>query len=221
MAFCKEYNAATAKMAGEIIPVEITVYEDRSFTFILKTPPASELLKKAAGIASGSGKPNKDFVGQVTMAQVAEIAKKKLPDTNATKLDRRRLVVSNAAKVTGKIKLALTAGKGVNIMAFCKEYNAATAKMAGEIIPVEITVYEDRSFTFILKTPPASELLKKAAGIASGSGKPNKDFVGQVTMAQVAEIAKKKLPDTNATKLESAIKMVEGTARNMGVKIVA
>lgn len=147
---------------------------------------------------------------------------------------RRRLVVSNAAKVTGKIKLALQAGKanpsppvgpalgskGVNIMAFCKEYNAATSKMAGEIIPVEITVYEDRSFTFVLKTSPASVLLKKAAGITTGSGKPNKDIVGKVTRAQVAEIAKKKLPDTNATKVESVIRMIEGTAKNMGLQLV-
>jgi len=139
-----------------------------------------------------------------------------------------------AAKATGKIKLELVAGKanpappvgpalgakGVNIMAFCKEYNAATSKMAGDVIPVEITVYEDRSFTFILKTPPTAVLLKKAAGVERGSGKPNKDIVGQVTKAQVEEIAKRKLPDTNASKVESAIKMVEGTARSLGLKVV-
>jgi large subunit ribosomal protein L11 len=106
-------------------------------------------------------------------------------------------------------------------MAFCKEYNAATAKMAGDVIPVEITVYEDRSFTFVLKTPPAAVLLKKAAGIAAGSGKPNSQKVGTVTKAQVEEIAKKKLPDTNATKVESVMRMVEGTARNMGLEVVA
>ncbi|KIZ07135.1 50S ribosomal protein L11 [Monoraphidium neglectum] len=147
---------------------------------------------------------------------------------------RNTLVITNAAKVTGKIKLELQAGKanpappvgpalgskGVNIMAFCKEYNAATAKMAGDVIPVEITVYEDRSFTFILKTPPAAILLKKAAGIQSGSGKPNAEKVGQVTRAQVEEIAKKKLPDTNATKVDSVMRMVEGTARNMGLTVV-
>ncbi|PNH11058.1 50S ribosomal protein L11 [Tetrabaena socialis] len=145
-----------------------------------------------------------------------------------------RKVTTMASKVTGKIKLALSAGKanpappvgpalgskGVNIMAFCKEYNAQTAKMIGDIIPVEITVYEDRSFTFILKTSPTSVLLKKAAGVASGAGKPNKDIVGQVTRKQVAEIAAKKLPDTNASKLESVVRMVEGTAKNMGIKVV-
>lgn len=146
----------------------------------------------------------------------------------------RRLTVTMAAKVTGKIKLALTAGKanpsppvgpalgskGVNIMAFCKEYNAQTSKMAGQIIPVEITVYEDRSFTFILKTSPASVLLKKAAGIEKGSAKPNKENVGKVTMAQVSEIAKTKLPDTNATSLDSAVRMVLGTAKNMGLQVL-
>ena len=105
-------------------------------------------------------------------------------------------------------------------MAFCKEYNAATSKMAGDIVPVEITVYEDRSFTFILKTSPAAVLLKKAAGIEKGAGKPNTESVGTVTRKQVEEIARKKLPDTNATKVESVMRMVEGTARNMGLKVV-
>ncbi|GAX78308.1 hypothetical protein CEUSTIGMA_g5750.t1 [Chlamydomonas eustigma] len=154
--------------------------------------------------------------------------------TTSSRSGSQRKVTTMAAKVTGKIKLALTAGKanpappvgpalgskGVNIMAFCKEYNAQTAKMAGQVIPVEITVYEDRSFTFILKTSPASVLLKKAAGIEIGSGKPNKDKVGKVTRAQVLEIAKTKLPDTNATKLESVVPMIEGTAKNMGITIV-
>ena len=147
---------------------------------------------------------------------------------------RTTLVVVAAAKVTGKIKLELIGGKanpsppvgpalgskGVNIMAFCKEYNAQTSKMAGEVVPVEITVYEDRSFTFVLKTPPTAVLLKKAAGIQKGAGKPNKDIVGKVTKAQVRDIAVKKLPDTNATKVESAMRMVEGTARNMGLQVV-
>lgn len=146
----------------------------------------------------------------------------------------RSAVVSNAAKVTGKIKLELQAGKanpappigpalgakGVNIMAFCKEYNAQTAKMAGEVIPVEITVYEDRSFTFILKTPPTAVLLKKAAGVEKGSGKPNSEKVGTVTRAAVEEVAKKKLPDMNATTLESAVRMVEGTAKSLGLVLV-
>jgi len=139
-----------------------------------------------------------------------------------------------AKKVVAVIKLALQAGKanpappvgpalgqhGVNIMAFCKEYNAQTAKMAGDVVPVEITVYEDRSFTFILKTPPTAVLLKKAAGIPTGSGKPKTEKVGKVTKAQVEEIAKRKLPDTNASKLESACKMVEGTARSLGLVVV-
>ncbi|PRW33322.1 50S ribosomal L11 [Chlorella sorokiniana] len=129
------------------------------------------------------------------------------------------------------IKLALPAGKanpappvgpalgakGVNIMQFCKEYNAATQDKAGMIIPVEITVYEDRSFTFILKTPPASVLLKKAAGVESGSGEPNRKKVGKVTMDQVREIATIKLPDLNCTDLEAACNTVMGTARNMGI----
>ena len=104
-------------------------------------------------------------------------------------------------------------------MDFCKQYNAATADKGGTIIPVEITVYEDRSFTFILKTPPASVLLAKAAGVAKGSGNP-KEIVGKVTTAQVREIAEIKLPDLNATAVEPAMRIIEGTAKNMGIQVV-
>ena len=109
---------------------------------------------------------------------------------------------------------------GVNIMEFCKQFNAKTQKDAGLIIPVVITVYQDRSFTFILKTPPAAVLLKKVAGIAKGSGEPNKNKVGKVTRAQLMEIAKTKMPDLNAYDLETACKIVAGTARSMGIEVV-
>lgn len=136
-------------------------------------------------------------------------------------------------KVVGKVKLQIQAGKanpappigpalgqhGVNIMAFCKEYNAKTQDKAGTIIPVEITVFEDRSFDFVLKTPPASELLKKAAGVEKGSPTPNKAKVGSVSKAKITEIAKIKMPDLNATTIEAAERMVAGTARNMGITI--
>ncbi len=139
-----------------------------------------------------------------------------------------------AKKVTGLIKLALPAGKatpappvgpalgqhGVNIAAFCKEYNAKTNDKTGLIIPVEISVYEDRSYTFILKTPPASVLLANAAKIKSGSKTPNKVSVGSITKVQLEEIAQIKLPDLNTTKISSATKIVEGTARNMGISII-
>merc|ERR1711966_637415 len=111
-------------------------------------------------------------------------------------------------------------GHGVNIAAFCKEYNAKTGDKAGLIIPVEISVYEDRSYTFILKTPPASVLLAEAAKIKKGSSTPNKVNVGSITKNQLEEIANIKLPDLNTTKLTSAMKIVEGTARNMGISIV-
>ncbi|MNK55568.1 50S ribosomal protein L11 [compost metagenome] len=138
-----------------------------------------------------------------------------------------------AKKVTALIKLALVGGKanpappvgpalgqhGVNIMEFCKQYNAQTTEKAGQVIPVEITVYEDRSFTFVLKTPPASELIKKAAGVTSGSGKPNSQKVGTITMAQVREIAETKMPDLNSVSIESAMVQVAGTARSMGVTV--
>jgi len=139
-----------------------------------------------------------------------------------------------AKKITGYVKLHIPAGKatpappvgpalgqqGVNIMDFCKAFNAQTAKMGdGMIIPVVVTVYQDRSYTFITKTPPASILLKKAAGLAKGSGAPNKDKVGKVTKAQVEEIARTKLPDLNTHSLESAIRSVSGTARSMGIEI--
>ncbi|HEY9893778.1 MAG TPA: 50S ribosomal protein L11 [Candidatus Sericytochromatia bacterium] len=138
-----------------------------------------------------------------------------------------------AKKVVAMIKLALNAGKanpappvgpalgqhGVNIMAFCKEYNAKTADQAGMVVPVEISVFEDRSFTFILKTPPASVLIQKAAGIPKGSSQPNKQKVGSITRAQLQEIAQTKMPDLNANDIEAAMKIVEGTARNMGVGI--
>lgn len=139
-----------------------------------------------------------------------------------------------AKKVAAVIKLAITAGKanpappigpalgqhGVNIMMFCKEYNARTADQTGLVIPVEISVYEDRSFTFILKTPPASVLIQKAAGIEKGSGEPNKKKVGKITTAQLREIAQTKLPDLNANDIDAAMKIVAGTAKNMGVTVV-
>ena len=138
-----------------------------------------------------------------------------------------------AKKVTGYIKLQIPAGQatpappvgpalgqhGVNIMEFCKTFNARTQGQQGLIIPVVITVFSDRSFTFITKTPPASILLLKAAGLQKGSGVPNKNKVGKVTKQQVEEIARTKMPDLNAANLEAAIKTVEGTARSMGIEV--
>ena len=112
------------------------------------------------------------------------------------------------------------AGHGINIMAFCKEYNARTQNRVGEIIPAEITVFTDGSFSFILKSPPASELLKKAAGVTGGSSAPNRDKVGKVTRAQLREIAEIKIKDMNALDIEGAMRQIEGTARNMGITIV-
>ena len=139
-----------------------------------------------------------------------------------------------AKKVVGMVKLQIPGGQanpsppvgpalcqhGVNIMEFCKAFNAQTKNQEGTIIPVVITIYADRSFSFITKTPPAAVLLKKAAGIIKGSGEPNRNKVGQVTRAQVKEIAQTKLPDLNAASLEAAILTIEGTARSMGIDIV-
>jgi large subunit ribosomal protein L11 len=111
------------------------------------------------------------------------------------------------------------AGHGINIMAFCKEYNARTQNQVGEVITAEITVYTDGSFTFILKSPPASEMLKKAAGIPKGSDIPNRNKVGKVTRAQIRDIAEKKMKDMNANDLEAAMRQIEGTARNMGLTV--
>jgi large subunit ribosomal protein L11 len=111
------------------------------------------------------------------------------------------------------------AGHGINIMAFCKEYNARTSNRPGEVIPAEITVYTDGSFTFVLKTPPAAVLLRKAAGVEKGSGVPNKDKVGSVTRKQVREIAELKMKDLNAIDIEGAMRQVEGTARSMGITV--
>jgi large subunit ribosomal protein L11 len=138
-----------------------------------------------------------------------------------------------AKKVRTVIKLQLAAGRadpsppvgpalgqhGVNIMAFCKEYNEKTQSQAGNVIPVEITVYEDRSFTFILKTPPAAELIKKAAGLEKGSASPRAEKVGSISRAQVKQIAETKMPDLNAWDVSEAEKIVEGTARSMGVTV--
>ena len=112
------------------------------------------------------------------------------------------------------------AGHGINIMAFCKEYNSRTSNRQGEVLPAEITVYTDGSFTFILKTPPAAVLLRKAAGVEKGSSVPNKDKVGKVTHKQVREIAELKMKDLNAIDIEGAMKQVEGTARSMGINVV-
>jgi large subunit ribosomal protein L11 len=136
-------------------------------------------------------------------------------------------------KVTAIIKLQINAGKatpappvgpalgqhGVNIMEFCKQYNAATESQVGNVVPVEITVYEDRSFTFVTKTPPAARLILKAAGVEKGSGTPHRDKVAKLTPAQVREIAQTKLPDLNATTIEAAEKIIAGTARSMGITV--
>jgi len=139
-----------------------------------------------------------------------------------------------AKKITGTIKLQLPAGAanpappvgpalgaaGVNIMAFCKDFNARTKDQAGMILPVVITVYQDRSYTFILKSPPAAVLIKKAAGIAKGSGVPNKEKVGKVTRKQLLDIAKLKAKDLNANSDEAAIRIIEGSARSMGIEVI-
>ena len=140
-------------------------------------------------------------------------------------------------KLTGQVKLQIAAGKatpappvgpalgqaGINIMEFCKQFNAKTSskELDGLIIPVVISVFNDKSFTFITKTPPASILLKRAAGVAKGSGSPNKDKVGKVTEKQVREIAEQKMPDLNAASVEAAIQSIKGTARSMGIEVVA
>ena len=139
-----------------------------------------------------------------------------------------------AKKVKAIVKLQIIAGKanpappvgpalgqhGVNIMAFCKEYNARTASQAGTVIPVEITIFSDQSFTFVTKTPPAADLIKQAAGVPKGSGKPNQDKVGKITRKQVRDIAELKLKDLNAYDVENAMLMIEGSARSMGINVV-
>lgn len=139
-----------------------------------------------------------------------------------------------AKKVKAIVKLQIPAGKanpappvgpalgqhGLNIMAFCKEYNARTSSMIGSIIPVEITVYQDQTFTFVTKTPPASDLLRKAAGVEKGSGEPNRNKVGSVSRDQVREIAELKMKDLNAVDIEGAMRQVEGSARSMGIRVV-
>ncbi|MEN3007972.1 50S ribosomal protein L11 [Pseudothermotoga sp.] len=139
-----------------------------------------------------------------------------------------------AKKVVAQVRLQLPAGKatpappvgpalgqrGINIMEFCKRFNAETADKAGMILPVIVTVYEDRSFSFVVKTPPASFLLKKAANIETGSGEPKRKIVGKVTKKQIEEIAKLKMPDLTANDLKAAVKIIEGTAKSMGIEIV-
>ncbi len=138
-------------------------------------------------------------------------------------------------KLLTKVKLQITGGQanpappigpalgqhGVQIQAFCAQFNEATKDKMGQVIPVEISIYEDRSFDFILKTPPAAELLKKAAGVSKGSGKPNKEKAGKVTRAQVREIAEAKMPDLNAHDIDAAMKIIEGTARQMGIEVTS
>lgn len=139
-----------------------------------------------------------------------------------------------AKKVKAVVKIQIQGGKanpappvgtalgphGINLMQFCKEYNAKTANQVGQVVPVEVTVFQDSSFSFVLKTPPAADLLKKAAGISSGSSEPNKDKVGTVTTEQLREIAEIKMKDLNANDMENAIRIIAGTARSMGITVV-
>jgi large subunit ribosomal protein L11 len=138
-------------------------------------------------------------------------------------------------KVLALVKLQIRAGQatpappvgtalgqhGVNIMDFCKQYNDATQSMAGQVVPVDLTIYEDRSFSFVTKQPPAAELIKQATGLEKGSGEPNRDKVGRLSQAQVREIAEKKMADLNANDVENAMRIIEGTARSMGVEVDA
>ena len=138
-------------------------------------------------------------------------------------------------KVLANVKLQIRAGEatpappvgtalgqhGVNIMDFCKQYNDATQQFRGQVIPVELTIYEDRSFTFVTKQPPAAELIKQAAGIESGSGEPNREKVGSLSKAQVRQIAERKMVDLNANDVDNAMRIIEGTARSMGVEVEA
>ena len=139
-----------------------------------------------------------------------------------------------AKKVKAVVKLQIQAGKanpappvgpalgqhGLNIMAFCKEYNARTAALMGTVVPVEITIYQDQTFTFVTKTPPASDMLRKAAGVDKGSGEPNRTPAGKVTRAQIREIAETKMKDLNAVDIEGAMQQIEGSARSMGITVV-
>ena len=139
-----------------------------------------------------------------------------------------------AKKISGQIKLQIPGGKatpappvgpalgqhGLNIMEFCKSFNERTKTMEGSVIPVIITIYVDRSYSFVTKTPPAAEMLKKAAGIIKGSGEPNRNKVGKVTEKQIEEIARTKLPDLNASSLDAAVRIIKGTARSMGLEVV-
>jgi len=139
-----------------------------------------------------------------------------------------------AKKIKAIVKLQIAAGAatpappvgpaiaphGLNIMDFCQKFNAATKELAGFKIPVEVTIFEDRTYTFVLKQPPASELLKKAAGIEKGSGTPNKTKVAKITRAQLRQVAEKKMPDLNANDIDAAMKIIEGTAKNMGIEVV-
>eukprot|EP00898_Chlorokybus_atmophyticus_P000351 jgi/Chlat1/1316/Chrsp118S01741 len=170
------------------------------------------------------------FAGAQLHAAAAPSLRRPLPTTTAPS---RAPTVMMAKKVTGIVKLALEAGKatpqppvgpalgskGVNIMAFCKEYNAQTQDKAGLVIPVEITVYDDRSFTFVLKTPPASVLLKKAIGASAGANTGKLGNIGTITQAQLRDIATIKLPDLNCNDVEAAMRIVGGTASNMGIKV--
>lgn len=139
-----------------------------------------------------------------------------------------------AKKIKAIVKLQIKGGKatpappvgtalgpqGINLMQFCKEYNAKTASQVGQVVPVEVTVFQDGSFTFVLKTPPAADLLKRAAGVEGGSATPNKTKIGKVTRAQIREIAELKMPDLNANNVEGAIQIIAGTARSMGITII-
>ena len=154
--------------------------------------------------------------------------------SHASRVTRHASNFNMAKKITGQIKLQIPAGQanpappvgpalgqhGVNIMGFCKEFNAVTKNDAGLIIPVVITVYQDKSFTFITKSPPASVLLKKAAGITAGSKEPNKDKVGKVTRKQILDIVKMKSKDINANSEDAAVRLIAGTARSMGIEVV-
>jgi large subunit ribosomal protein L11 len=149
--------------------------------------------------------------------------------SNGTPAPRRR------KKVQAVVKLQIKAGQatpappvgtalgqhGVNIMEFCRQYNEATQQFAGQVIPVELTIYEDRSFSFVTKQPPAAELIKQAAGVEKGSGEPNRNKVAQITADQVRQIAERKMVDLNATTIEAAMKIIQGTARSMGIEVRA